>query len=48
VKEISLEALGGHWLMNCKQAVCEMTKSEPEFAKWLEEEYIPIAGGWQY
>lgn len=21
---------------------------DPEFANWLEEEYVPIAGGWQY
>jgi hypothetical protein len=20
----------------------------PEFAAWLEDEYVPLAGGWQY
>ena len=22
--------------------------SDPEFARWLEEDYAPIAGGWHY
>jgi hypothetical protein len=22
--------------------------SDPEFARWLAEEYVPMAGGWQY
>jgi len=21
---------------------------DPEFARWLEEDYTPIAGGWHY
>ncbi len=26
----------------------EQIRQDPEFAKWLIEEYTPIAGGWQY
>jgi len=26
----------------------ELLESDPEFARWLEESYVPIAGGWQY
>lgn len=26
----------------------EQMRRDPEFAKWLVEEYKPIAGGWQY
>lgn len=22
--------------------------ADPEFAAWLEADYVPIAGGWQY
>ena len=22
--------------------------SNPEFARWLDQDYVPIAGGWQY
>jgi hypothetical protein len=21
---------------------------DPEFARWLHQDYVPIAGGWQY
>jgi hypothetical protein len=26
----------------------ELLTSDPAFASWLENEYTPIAGGWQY
>lgn len=26
----------------------ERISSDPDFAAWLEKEYVPIAGGWQY
>jgi len=25
-----------------------LLRDYPEFAKWLDDEYFPIAGGWQY
>lgn len=44
---------------NCLQAVDDLTETykasqrglldaDPEFAAWLETEYVPIAGAWQY
>jgi hypothetical protein len=26
----------------------DLIDRHPEFAAWLEDEYVPIAGGWQY
>ncbi len=26
----------------------DLLENDPEFARWLEESYVPIAGGWQY
>jgi hypothetical protein len=26
----------------------EFLGDDPEFRRWLEEEYVPIFGGWQY
>lgn len=31
-----------------RQANRDLLDAEPEFAAWLETEYRPIAGGWQY
>jgi len=28
--------------------LAERIQQDPGFAKWLVEEYKPIAGGWQY
>lgn len=42
--ELSLE----RWLSIYKDANQNLLSSDPEFAQWLEEEYVPIAGGWQY
>lgn len=25
-----------------------LLQEDGEFARWLEEEYVPLAGGWQY
>ena len=25
-----------------------LLEENPEFARWLREEYVPIAGGWMY
>ena len=44
---------------NCLQAIDQLTTTyktscralldaDPEFAAWLESEYVPIAGAWQY
>ena len=36
------------WLETYKEQYCETLASNPDFARWLDEEYVPIAGGWQY
>jgi hypothetical protein len=36
------------WLMAYKADHSEHLRSDPTFAQWLETEYVPIAGGWQY
>lgn len=38
----------GDWLAAYKLTNAERLNSEPEFAAWLDGEYVPIAGGWQY
>ena len=36
-----------NWLESYEAAHPEYL-SDPDFAAWLQTEYIPIAGGWQY
>jgi hypothetical protein len=31
-----------------KSANQALLSSNPDFANWLENRYVPIAGGWQY
>ena len=38
----------GNWLAAYKEANEERLLREPGFAAWLDKEYVPIAGGWQY
>ena len=35
-------------LAECIAANTQSASSDPAFASWLENEYVPIAGGWQY
>jgi hypothetical protein len=39
--------LGG-WLERYKASHQQLLDADPDFARWLEEEYLPIAGGWMY
>jgi len=32
----------------CVSETAEWIRKDPEFANWLEREYKPISGGWQY
>lgn len=36
------------WLATYKESHRRLLRSDPEFARWLENEYVPLAGGWQY
>ncbi len=36
------------WIGVYKAENQDRLKCAPEFAAWLESEYVPIAGGWQY
>lgn len=36
------------WLAAYKEDRHELLESDSEFQRWLEEDYVPIAGGWQY
>jgi len=36
------------WLEDYKNSNAALLDSNPEFRRWLDEEYVPIGGGWQY
>jgi len=38
----------GFWLKSYEASQRELLDADPEFARWLEEEYVPIGGGWMY
>jgi hypothetical protein len=40
--------VNGEWLSEYKAANRDRLRQLPDFADWLENDYLPIAGGWQY
>jgi hypothetical protein len=36
------------WIESYKAANAAVLDADPEFRQWLEEDYSPIWGGWQY
>lgn len=36
------------WIADYKARHAALLRENPDFARWLDENYIPIAGGWQY
>lgn len=36
------------WLDSYKGVAARLLEEDPEFARWLNEAYVPIAGGWAY
>jgi hypothetical protein len=36
------------WLAYYLEANRDAIACDEEFARWLEEEYVPLAGGWHY
>ena len=43
---LQVEQAISHWLAAEDQQ--DRMQNEPDFARWLQESYVPIAGGWQY
>lgn len=41
------EELSG-WYAEYRNANRDRFRDDPEFAAWLKNDYVPIAGGWQY
>ena len=44
----STRAVELSWLESYKRENADLLRRNPEFARWLESGYRPIAGGWQY
>jgi hypothetical protein len=38
----------GDWLARYKEAHRDELAGDEDFARWLKEDYAPIAGGWHY
>ncbi len=36
------------WIDSYAEQKVDAVGADPEFRTWLEEEYVPIFGGWQY
>lgn len=36
------------WLNDYRVHNANLLSTNAEFAAWLDNEYVPIAGGWQY
>jgi hypothetical protein len=36
------------WLENYKREHGALLRHDPEFARWLNKDYRPLAGRWQY
>jgi hypothetical protein len=36
------------WLETYQTSHREVLRRDPEFARWLDEEYVPVAGAWMY
>jgi hypothetical protein len=41
-------AVVSSWLIRYKEDHRDELAGDEEFARWLEEDYAPIAGGWHY
>lgn len=36
------------WLDDYRTENSELIDADPEFRRWLDEEYVPLGGAWQY
>ncbi len=46
--ESAVGAAVSGWLVRYREAHRDELAGDEEFARWLEEDYAPIAGGWHY
>lgn len=47
-RESTVTGVLGGWLAYYLEANRDAVAGDEEFARWLEEEYVPLAGGWHY
>jgi hypothetical protein len=47
-RESAVTGVIGGWLAHYMEASRDKVAGDEEFARWLEEEYVPLAGGWHY
>jgi hypothetical protein len=48
MERVMASVCDGSWLAEYKRENEAEILADPEFAAWLENEYVPLAGGWQY
>jgi hypothetical protein len=48
LRESAVAAGLASWLTHYKEAHRDEIAGDAEFARWLEEEYVPLAGAWHY
>jgi len=46
--ESTVAGVLGGWLAHYLEANRDTVAGDEEFARWLEEAYVPLAGGWHY
>ncbi|SRR6266508_1009445 len=47
-RESAVTGVISGWLDHYQEAHRDEVAGDEEFARWLEEEYVPLAGGWHY
>jgi hypothetical protein len=48
LQSLAVTRVTAKWLSEYKAANRERLRQLPDFANWLESDYVPIVGGWQY
>lgn len=50
IREAAMDGYASHaeWLESYKRVHAAVLENDPSFRRWLDEEYVPLAGGWHY
>ncbi len=48
MEDMMVSVTDGRWLAEYKRENAAALEADPAFAAWLDREFVPIAGGWQY